>query len=107
MRKQLLAAVLGLGIFAGGAVAADGEAIFKSKGCSACHKPASKSIGPALKEIAKAYKGKKDQLIKFFKGEADPVVDTGKFNMMKPQLSKTKALSDEEREALADFILKH
>ncbi|SNZ02452.1 cytochrome c [Persephonella hydrogeniphila] len=107
MRKQLLAAVLGFGIFAGGAMAADGEAIFKSKGCSACHKPASKSMGPSLKEIAQAYKGKEGDLVKFLKGEAKPIVDPAKFSMMKPQLSKTKALSDDELKALADFILKH
>jgi cytochrome c551/c552 len=83
-----------------------GEEIFKSKGCIFCHKSGS-STGtiPSLPELAKAYKGKKEQLIKFFKGEAPSIIRPERSATMKRQVEKTKALSDPERSALADFVL--
>ena len=37
--------------------AADGEALFKSSGCTACHKIDGKAVGPSFKQIAEKYKG--------------------------------------------------
>ncbi|MGC9120646.1 MAG: c-type cytochrome, partial [Sulfurihydrogenibium sp.] len=85
----------------------DGESIFKSKGCTACHQAAADTVGPALSKIAAAYKGNKDGLIKFLSGEGKPIVDPAKEAIMKPNLEVTKKLSKEEKEALADYILKH
>jgi len=85
----------------------DGESIFKSKGCTACHQAAADTVGPALSKIAAAYKGNKDGLIKFFSGEGKAIVDPAKEAIMKPQIEITKKLSKEEKEALADYILKH
>lgn len=85
----------------------DGESIFKSKGCTACHQAAADTVGPSLKKIASAYSGKKEDLIKFFSGEGKPIVDPAKEAVMKPQIEITKKLSKEEKEALAEFILKH
>ncbi|MDM7273335.1 c-type cytochrome [Sulfurihydrogenibium azorense] len=85
----------------------DGESIFKSKGCTACHQAAADTVGPALKKIASAYNGKKEDLIKFFSGEGKAIVDPAKEAVMKPQIEITKKLSKEEKEALAEFILKH
>ena len=84
----------------------DGESIFKSKGCTACHQAAADTVGPALKKIASAYSGKKEDLIKFFSGEGKPIVDPAKEAVMKPQIEITKKLSKEEKEALAEYILK-
>lgn len=85
-----------------------GEEIFKSKGCIFCHKSGSSSgTIPSLPELAKAYKGKKEQLIKFFKGEAQSIVKPERSATMKRQIEKTKALSDSERTALADFMLSY
>ena len=84
-----------------------GKAIFKSKGCAFCHKlrgPSSGSI-PSLSELAKAYSGKQERLIQYLKGTADPIVNPKRAITMKRPLQKTKALSDSERLALADFIL--
>lgn len=39
------------------AMAADGEALFKSKPCAACHNVDMKMVGPALKEVAAKYAG--------------------------------------------------
>ncbi len=85
----------------------DGEMVFKSHNCQACHHPEVDTTGPSLKKIAEFYRGKKDRLISFFRGEADPIVDPARFTIMKPQINITKKLSDEELSALADFILKH
>lgn len=85
-----------------------GEEIFKSNGCIFCHK-SGRSSGtiPSLPEVAKAYKGKKEQLVRYFKGEAPPIVDPERAGTMKRQIEKTKALSDSERTALVDFMLSH
>ncbi|WP_293448540.1 c-type cytochrome [Persephonella sp.] len=107
MKKLMATAVLGLAVTVSGAMAADGGALFKSKGCGACHQANVKTVGPSLKEIAQAYKGKEGELIKFLKGEAKPIVDPAKFGIMKPQLNATKNMSDEELKAMAEFILNH
>lgn len=44
-------------LFAGNALADDGEALFKKNGCVACHNADKKLVGPALKDIAAKYKG--------------------------------------------------
>jgi cytochrome c551/c552 len=85
----------------------DGEAIFKSKGCTACHQPNADTVGPGLNKIASVYKGNKDGLVKYFNGEGKAIVDPAKEAVMKPNLEITKKLSKEEKEALAEFILKH
>ena len=85
-----------------------GEEIFKSKGCIFCHKQGSSSgTIPSLSELAKAYKGKKEQLIKFFKGETQSIIKPERSATMKRQIEKTKAMSDSERTALTDFMLSH
>jgi cytochrome c551/c552 len=85
----------------------DGESIFKAKGCAACHQPNADTIGPGLNKIASVYKGNKDELIKFLNGEGKAIVDPAKEAIMKPNLETTKKLSKEEKEVLAEFILKH
>ena len=107
MKKIMATAVLGFAISVTGAMAADGGALFKSKGCGACHQASVKTVGPSLKQIAQAYKGKEGDLIKFLKGEAKPIVDPAKFGIMKPQLNTTKAMSDDELKAMAEFMLGH
>ncbi len=103
MRKLLALVVLAGGV----TFAADGAAIFKSKGCASCHQPNADTVGPSLKKIAKAYAGKKDQLVKFLKGQAPAIVDPAKAAIMKAQLTTIKGLSDDQLSALADYILKH
>ena len=90
------------------AQADDGETIFKSQGCMTCHKKESSSkVNPSLTEISQAYQGKEAQLIQYLRGESDPIVRPQKGNLMKRQIEKTKTLSDSDRKALADFILRH
>ena len=86
--------------------AEEGEAIFKSQGCISCHKKAGASkVNPSLAEIAAAYQGKPEQLIKYLQGESEAVVRPQKASIMKRYVKRTQALSDAERQALADYIL--
>ena len=89
------------------AVAGDvnGADLFKNNGCTACHQMDAKTVGPAVKEIAKAYAGKKDDLIKFLKEEGKAIVDPAQYAVMKPNLATTKKMSDAELSALADYLL--
>ncbi|HHG74080.1 MAG TPA: c-type cytochrome [Persephonella sp.] len=89
------------------AVNLNGEALFKAKGCSACHQPEKESVGPSLSKISQVYSKDKSKLISFLKGEGKPIVDPQKFGIMSPQLSATKNMSDKELSALADYILKY
>jgi len=82
-----------------------GENIFKSKGCAVCHHPEIDTTGPSLKKISQFYKDKKQELISFLKGQGDPIVDPAKFTIMKPQINITKNMSDEELNALVDYLL--
>ena len=81
-----------------------GEATFQSLKCHMCHKPARRSAGPSLAEIAKTYSGQQ-RLVQFLKGEAEPLLDLGNRQVMERQLEKTKELSDAQRKDLADYIL--
>lgn len=38
---------------------ATAQAAFSANGCNSCHDPSSRTVGPALNEIAARYKGKK------------------------------------------------
>ena len=87
--------------------AQEGETIIKSMGCMSCHKKESSSkVNPSLIEISTAYQGKEEQLIKYLKGESEAIVRPQKSNMMKSKIVKTKKLSDADRKALADFLLR-
>jgi len=88
------------------ALAESGDVIFKTYRCAVCHKAtgAGKAY-PSLEEMARAYAGKQDQMVKYFNGEAEPVMKPEKADTMKPYIEKTKAMTPDERNSLADFIL--
>ena len=46
-----------------------GEAVFRSNRCSACHKAERSISNPSLKEIAQAYQGQRDRLQKYLQGK--------------------------------------
>ncbi|WP_457624100.1 c-type cytochrome [Persephonella sp.] len=89
------------------AAAVDGKEIFEKNTCAICHKETKDAVGPSLKTIAEYYKNNPEQLKNFLKGQAEPIIWPDKFNMMKPQMGKLKALTEEELDALVDFMLKH
>jgi cytochrome c len=89
------------------ALADEGEAIFKSHGCTSCHKKTSVSkLNPSLTEISQAYQGKEEQLIKYLKGESEPIVRPEKADLMKRQIEKTKKLPDADLKALAGYLVR-
>lgn len=82
-----------------------GENIFNGKGnCITCHKVEVKTIGPSVQEIAKIYKDTNSDIIKFLKGESDPIVDASQFEVMKANFAITKTMSDEELKGLEAYI---
>ena len=86
----------------------EGETIFKSQGCMTCHKKESTSkVNPSLTDIATAYQGKQEQLIKYLKGESEAIVRPEKANLMKRHIEKTQMLSEADRKVLTDYMLSH
>ncbi|WP_418264396.1 c-type cytochrome [Flavobacterium faecale] len=82
-----------------------GETIFTGKGnCASCHQIETKTIGPSVQEIAKIYKDKNSDIIKFLKGEGEPIVDPSQYEVMKANFAITKAMSDEELKGLEAYI---
>lgn len=109
MRKCFATAALFLvlpfvGLFPGHPLAADGEAVFTSLKCAACHKPDQKTVAVPLADIAKAY-GTEDKLVLFFKGGSKMIIESEKSGMMKGQMGKLLGLSDGDKASLAQYIL--
>lgn len=82
-----------------------GKSLFEGKGtCKACHQPSTKVIGPSLQDIAKIYKEKNADIVKFLKGEGEAIVDPTQFEVMKANFAITKQMTDEELKALEAYI---
>tara|TARA_R110001592_G_scaffold140938_1_gene362096 strand:- start:2052 stop:2498 length:447 start_codon:yes stop_codon:yes gene_type:complete len=82
-----------------------GKEKFTTSGCVACHQVDAKTVGPALKTIATAYADNKDGLVAFLKGEGEAIVDPAQAAVMAPQTEVTKAMTDAERNSIADYIM--
>ncbi len=83
----------------------EGKKLFEGKGaCMACHQPNVKVIGPSLEEIAKIYKDKSADMVKFLKGEGEAIVDPAQFAVMEANLANTKKMSDEELKNIEAYI---
>lgn len=59
MKAVTVALLAAAGLVFSGAAQAD-AALAQAKGCLACHDVAANKLGPAYKEVAKKYAGKKD-----------------------------------------------
>ena len=96
------------------ALAEDGAALFASKACVACHNAekdqSAMGLGPSIKMIKEAYgaegKGGADGIAKFLNGEGSPIVKPELYPVMQGQLAMTKAMTAEQRKALADYLMK-
>ena len=87
------------------AVKISGQELFEGAGnCIACHKPDQKVIGPSLQEIAKIYKAKKGSIVLFLQEKSEPIVDPSQYDIMKTNFAITKGMSDEELQAVQDYI---
>jgi len=82
-----------------------GKEIFEGKGnCIACHQAEQKLIGPSIREIAKIYKEKNGNMVKFLKGESEAIVDPSQFPVMQANLAITKTFTDDELKAVEAYI---
>ncbi len=84
-----------------------GKKLFSEKTCIACHQADMKVIGPSIKDINKIYAEQNGDMVKFLKGEAQPIVDTdpGQVAIMKANLDGfVKDMSDEELAAIASYM---
>ncbi len=82
-----------------------GEKLFKEKNCAVCHQLDTKLVGPALKVISKTYAGKKEKLNSFLKGNSKSIIDPAQHAIMEPQIAITKAMSEEDRMAIVEYLL--
>ena len=100
--KKLLIPLLALGgaLSLQPAIAADGEALFKSKPCAACHNVSMKMVGPALNEVAAKNAG--------VEGAAATLaasIKNGSNGKWGPIPMPPNAVSEEEAKTLAEWIL--
>lgn len=87
-------------------LAEKGKEIFDGKGtCATCHKLDSKIVGPSIQDIVKVYKEKNASIATFLNGEAEPIVDSTQFEVMKANFAITKTFTDEERKSLEEYFL--
>ena len=83
-----------------------GQEIFEGKGvCYSCHKPEIKTVGPAIKDIAKIYKEKGGSIVEFLKEKSEPIVDPSQYATMKTNFAITRNLPEEELKALEAYML--
>ncbi len=83
-----------------------GKELFEGKGmCATCHKADVATSGPSIKDISKMYTDKKASISLFLQGETDPIVDPSQYEIMKANLEITKAMTDEELQAIEKYML--
>lgn len=62
MKKHLIPLIAAGALFSAQAALADGEALFKSKPCVACHALETKMVGPSLKDVAERYENNEESV---------------------------------------------
>lgn len=83
-----------------------GAEIFYGKGtCATCHKENEKSVGPAISQIASIYKEKGKSIAAFINEESEAIVDPAQYEVMKANFTITKAMTQEERNALEAYMM--
>jgi cytochrome c len=86
----------------------DGIRLFTERGCGACHDRTKDQrvlgLGPSMEQVAEAYRGREDELVKFLRGGCDPILDEARFPIMHGEIVRMKDLSDSEMRALQKYI---
>ncbi len=100
--KKLLIPLLALGgaLSLQPALAQDGEALFKSKPCAACHNVDVKMVGPALKEVAAKYAGT-DGAVELLAGR----IKNGTQGTWGAMPMPPNPVTEEEAKILAEWVL--
>ena len=102
MNILCLAVIAALSVSATAFAAGDGEALFKKNNCSACHAVSSKSVGPALLDIATKYKGDKSAQTRLEAKARNG--GAGSFGTM-PMPATAKSVSDADIKTVVAWIL--
>lgn len=100
MKRFLLPLMTVGAMLAAPAVLADGEALFKSKPCVACHAIDNKLVGPAMTEVAAKYDGEE--------GAVETVaghIKNGVSGIWGPIPMPANQVTDEEATLLAEWVL--
>lgn len=82
------------------AMAQDGEALFKSKPCAACHNVDMKMVGPALKDVAAKYAGQ-EGAVELLAGH----IKNGSQGVWGPMPMPPNPVTEEEAKTLAEWVL--
>jgi len=88
-----------------GTIYTDGKELTVQKGCTLCHHPEKKIVGPSFKDISKAYNGDSKKLLDFLNGKSKPIVHPDEFQFMKPVLNQLKHISPEDKSEIVKYIL--
>ena len=83
----------------------DGKELTVRLGCTLCHNPTKKIVGPSFNEISKTYAGNQEKLLKFLNGQGNPIVHPKEFEYMKPVLNQLKHKTEDEKKALVAYII--
>ncbi len=100
--SYLVAMTAALSVSAVAFAADDGEALFKKNNCVACHAVATKTVGPALKDVAAKYKGDKGA-----QAQLEAKVRSGgkgSFGTM-PMPATPKSVSDGDIKTMVTWVL--
>lgn len=84
-----------------------GEKLFTEKTCATCHALDSKIIGPSIKDIIKIYDENDGNIVKFLRGNQEPIVDKdpGQVAVMKANIDGfVKDMTAEELQAVAAYM---
>ena len=81
-----------------------GEAIFNTMKCGTCHGTEAKQRGPSLSTIADTYTDV-DQMLLFFNGKMESIVEPARAKTMRPRLRKIMKLSDTKKKDLASYLM--
>lgn len=82
------------------ALAEDGDALYKTKGCTVCHAVDSKLVGPSYKDVAAKYAGQADAIDML----AAKIKNGGSGNWGQIPMPPN-AVTEEEAKALAKWVL--
>lgn len=102
--RYLVAITASICIYATAFAADDGEALFKSSGCTSCHSVDKKVVGPALKDVAAKYASDKKAQAKLEKKVRSG--GSGSFpNMPMPMPATPASVSDANIKSIVTWIL--
>jgi len=99
-RITFLGMVVAAGVLAAPLAQAD-EALLKKHNCVACHQIDKKVVGPAYKDVAKKYKGKKDIAVKL----AEKVKKGGQGVWGPVPMPPNAQVPDADIKKMVDYIL--